>query len=102
MMPDDHAVVCFERVRHTSILTDPVANVRLAYRKVATFAAFIPIDILVTAGHYPSSADGACPLPFRALYLPNSLMASSAKTPPVIVIGTNGAVVATSLLEIMI
>jgi hypothetical protein len=35
-------------------------------------------------------------------YLANSCMASSARTPPVIVIGTNGVFAATSALEIMI
>ncbi len=35
-------------------------------------------------------------------FLPNSCIASSAKTPPVIVIGTNGAFAAISALEIMI
>jgi len=36
------------------------------------------------------------------IYLPNSRMASSARTPPVIVIGANGAFTAISALEIMI
>ena len=37
-----------------------------------------------------------------ATYLRNNCIASSAKTPPVIVIGTNGAFAAISALEIMI
>jgi hypothetical protein len=37
-----------------------------------------------------------------ATYLPNNSIASSAKTPPVIAIGTNGAFAAISALEIMI
>jgi hypothetical protein len=35
-------------------------------------------------------------------FLPNSCIASSAKTPPVIMIGTNGAFAAISTLEIII
>jgi hypothetical protein len=38
----------------------------------------------------------------RVLHLPKSRMASSARTPPMIVIGTNGAFAAISALEIMI
>ena len=39
---------------------------------------------------------------FARIYQPNSRMASSARTPPVMVIGTNGAFTAISALEIMI
>jgi hypothetical protein len=48
------------------------------------------------------SAVTALPENSRVLYLPNSRMASSARTPPVIVIGANGAFAAISALEIMI
>jgi hypothetical protein len=51
---------------------------------------------------YAVTADGVKPFGVARTYLVNSRIASSARTPPVMVIGTNGAFAAISALEIMI